>query len=349
MPDARLFLDRRSADASGPGVQIFDLPLRPVIQRLFGEHDELVVFLPVGAAVRLLAPVLQSKRRDPAVVCVDDAGRFAVSVLSGHVGGADDLARRVATAIGAQAVITSASDALDVMAVDLVGRAQGWRIEAPASDLTRAAAAVVNGEPVALWLDPETGAGWPEDAPLSPNVVLETRLDEAAADRYAATLIVSDRVAPVNPGHALVVYRPPTIAVGLGCRRGVAAEHLAGLLDHALRQHGLSKASIAKIATADIKADEPGILSLAESLGLPLVTFTGDELNACGRDRSPTTDDGAATALPTPSAARDLLGIFGVSEPAAMLAAGAATLLVPRTKSDRATVAMARLSISKND
>ena len=108
-------MERRTAgDPDGRGVDgdLYDLPLRPVIQDLFARHRALVVFLPVGATVRLLAPALGSKRQDPAVVCVDDAGRYAVSVLSGHVGGADALAQEVATAIGAQAVITSASDAL---------------------------------------------------------------------------------------------------------------------------------------------------------------------------------------------------------------------------------------------
>ena len=170
--DAELHLERRTAgpclsdDDSGDGAgdrpaQLYDLPLRPVIQNLFRCRRALVVFLPVGAAVRLLAPILDSKRRDAAVVCVDDGGRYAVSLLSGHQGGADALARQVATALGAQAVITSASEALSVPALDLVGRGLGWRIEATPADLTRAAAAVVNGEPVALWQDAAAGVPWP--------------------------------------------------------------------------------------------------------------------------------------------------------------------------------------------
>ena len=140
LPDTVLYLERRTAGetvAEHVGAQLYDLPLRPVIHDLFARYGALVVFLPVGATVRLLAPVLGNKTQDPAVVCVDDAGRYAVSVLSGHVGGADALAYQVADAIGAQAVVTSASDALAVTAIDLVGHEAGWRIEASPNDLTR--------------------------------------------------------------------------------------------------------------------------------------------------------------------------------------------------------------------
>ena len=347
--DAELHLERRAAgpapDENRPP-QLYDLPLRPVLQNLFRCRRALVVFLPVGAAVRLLAPALDSKRRDAAVVCVDDGGRYAVSVLSGHQGGADALARQVATALGAQAVITSASEALSVPALDLVGQRQGWRIEAAPADLTRAAAAVVNGEPVALWQDAAAGAPWPDDIPLSDNIVPVSDFADAVSGQYAAALAVSDRILDTPNDAAdppLVTYRPPTLAAGIGCRRGVPETHLRRLLSDTMRQHGFAMGSLAKLATADLKADEDGIIALAQSLGIPLAVYAGAELDAAGRaaanlDTAGTDADGA-----TPSAAQELLGIFGVAEPAALLAAGARHLLVPRTRSDRATVAIARI------
>lgn len=346
LSDATLYLERRTAgDApdDGDAAQLYDLPLRPVIQDLFARHRALVVFLPVGATVRLLAPVLGTKGQDPGVVCVDDAGRYAVSVLSGHVGGADALAQRVAAAIGAQAVVTSASDALDVTAIDLVGRRAGWRIEGTPTDLTRAAAAVVNGEAVALWLDPATGARWPEDSPLSDNIIPLLDLADAADARFAAALVVSDRLVSLNTGRPLVIYRPPTLAAGIGCRRGVSMEHLRQLLGDTLREHGLARQSLAKIATADIKADEVGILELSAALNVPLEIYGADELNAVAHGEPEPADTGSGLSRPTASAARDLLGVFGVAEPAAMLAAGAAGVIVPRVKSDRATIAVARI------
>lgn len=349
MGDASLYLERRTgnADTDAGSADLYDLPLRPVIQDLFSRCDALVVFLPVGAAVRLLAPVLGSKRQDPAVVCVDEAGRYAVSVLSGHIGGADALAHRVANAIGAQAIVTSASDALQVTAIDLVGQDAGWRIEATSSDLTRAAAAVVNGDLVALWVDPESGATWPGESPLPTGIVSVTNLGAVREPRFAAALIVSDRVFALDTGRPLVTYRPPTLVAGVGCRRGVSEEHLRELLIHTLEDHGLAAMSMARIATADIKADEPGLLALAESLAVPLETYSADQLNAIAG--SAADNSTAATALhhPTPSAAQNLLGVFGVSEPAAMLSSGADGVIVPRTKSDRATIAVARIPLEQ--
>ena len=342
IPDAELHLERKLAAGGDDDTRYYDLPLRPVLQSLFVNRDALIVFLPIGAAVRLLAPVFAGKKRDAAVVCVDDGGRYAISVLSGHVGGGDELALQVAEAIGAQPIITSASDALNVTAIDLVGKAQGWRIDASPTDLTRAAAAVVNAEPVALWLDPDCGASWPDDAAKSDSIVEVNNLADAVADDFAATLIVSDRLLPVEVGHPLVVYRPPTLVAGIGCRRGVDAEHLRELLEGTLQEHSLARHSVAKIATIDIKADEPGIISLAESLGVPLEIYATAELNAVVSQPIASESDSELNR-PTPSAAQDLLGVFGVSEPAAMLAAGADGLVAPRTKSDRATVAVARV------
>ena len=336
--DAELHLERRTASpdaAATAGARLYDLPLRPVLQDLFGRCGGLVAFLPVGATVRLLAPALGDKRRDAAVVCVDDGGQYAVSLLSGHTGGADALARRVAAAIGAQAVVTSASDALGMPAVDLIGREQGWRIEASATDLTRAAAAVVNGWPVALWLDPETGVCWPEERPPSDNIVAVGDLADAFRGDYAAALAVSDRIVAGGPDAArpVALYRPPTLVAGIGCRRGVSMAHLRALLADTLRAHGLAPGSLAKIATADIKADEAGIMELAAELEVPVQVYGAAELEAAGR-RLPDA---------TPSAAQELLGVYGVAEPAAALAAGAGRLLAPRRKSDRATVAVARI------
>ena len=347
LTDAALYLERRTAGGASDddgATQLYDLPLRPVIQDLFARHRALVVLLPVGATVRLLAPVLGSKRQDPAVVCVDDAGRYAVSLLSGHVGGADALARRVETAIGAQAIVTSASDALDVAAIDLVGRDLGWKIEATPTDLTRAAAAVVNGEPVALWLDPETGVRWPDDVPISESISAVSDLSDAKAARYAAALVVSDRVLSLETGRPVVIYRPPTLVAGMGCRRGVSEDHLRELLDDTLRQNGLAAQSLAKIATADIKADEAGVLTLAPSLGVPLEIYSADELNSVAERQPKPEGNGRELSVPTASAAQNLLGVFGVSEPAAMLAANADGVIVPRTKSDRATIAVARIT-----
>ncbi|MCH8923480.1 MAG: anion permease, partial [Planctomycetes bacterium] len=145
----------------GDTVESFDLPLRPVVERAFAEYSSLVLFLSAGASIRLLAPCLESKKADPAVVCVDDAGSFCVSLVSGHVGGADRLAQEVARHLKATPVITSASHASGTLAVDLLGREYGWRLTASSTTVTRASAAVINARSVGVWQGAGEPGWWP--------------------------------------------------------------------------------------------------------------------------------------------------------------------------------------------
>ena len=326
-----VFLERRWHIA-GQGHQAFDLPLRPVIQRLFGEYQRLVLFMPLGAAVRLLAPCIQNKHDDPAVVCVDDAGQFAVSLLSGHLGGADALAQEVARLLGATPVITSASHVTGTLAVDLLGKEFGWVIDAPPLTVTRASAAVVNGEPVGVYQQAGEPNWWPEDQPLPQNIIRCSDLTELSAVPGDAALIISDHLnvagsedqppEQVLKKKHLVVYRPPSLVIGMGCRRGVPLEELQLLLLDTLHQHNLAPASVSCIATAELKQDEAGLIELAAKYDVPLTCYSGEELNQVFQ-----TSGGAVTPSAT---AHRLLGIWGVSEPAALLASGSQQLLVPR-------------------
>lgn len=352
-----LYLDRRMApeapDALPSDTVLFDLPLRPVVQRVFHEYQRVVLFLPVGAAVRLLAPALQDKRQDPAVVCVDDAGRFAVSLLSGHLGGADRLAQEVARILGAQPVITSASHVTGTLAVDLLGQEFGWRLEAEPLAVTRASAAVVNSQPVGVCQQAGEHGWWPHERPLPPNLRVYPTVQDLADSPAVAALVISDQLGPggeglcggesetlpyqdVLPGKHVVVYRPRSLVAGMGCRRGAPVAELAALLAETFRAHNLALTSLRCIATAELKGDEPGLLELAERHDVPLVCYSAEELNQAF-------ERGSARGSATQSAARRLLGVWGVSEPAALLASGSAELLVPRQKSQRATIAVARM------
>ena len=313
------------------GVFSFDLPVRPLVGRLFDECDRLVLMMPVGAAVRLIAAHIEEKHKDAAVVCVDDAGRFAISLLSGHAGGADALAEQIADAIGATAVITSASHVLGTLAVDLLGREFGWRIEASSAMITRASAVMVNGEPVGIYQDAGERDWWDADKPLPPNLSICESIEELV--QYPNVLLisdridVSDRVAALEPG-TLVVYRPRSLVVGIGSRRGVALDELEKHLYRTFAAFDLSINAIKCIATAELKRDEAAMGLLADRLGVPVKYFEADELNA----------------MPGPSGVSEsqrLLGIVGVAEPAALLASGA-DIIVPKVRSAAATLAVAR-------
>ena len=353
-PEAKLFLDRRfgpqSDDELESAPEIFDLPLRPLLRRVWGEYEAAVLFLPVGAAVRLAAPLLSNKRTDPALVCVDDAGRYAVSVLSGHLGGADRLAEHVAAILGAEAVVTSGSHATGTLAVDLLGAEFGWTVEADPVAITRASAAVVNRDPVGVYQSAGETDWWPRDRELPPNITVHPSLDSLRRSAGAVVLIISDEsdpylsegttLADVLPATHIVLYRPRTLVAGMGCRRGVLAEELEQLLTDTFRAYNLSLSSLACIASATLKQDEPGLLELSEKYGVPFQCYESEELNALFEDV--VNGDGGCQPLNPSANAKRLVGVWGVSEPAALLASGASRLLVAKQTSERATVAVAR-------
>ncbi|MFG1893840.1 precorrin-3B C(17)-methyltransferase [Micromonospora zamorensis] len=299
-PHARLVEGESAADA---------------LRGAWAECDAVVAFLATGAVVRILAPLLTDKRSDPAVVVVDEAARHAVALLGGHAGGGNDLAEQVGAVLDARPVITTATDAVDLPGLDTLG----WPVQGAVAAVSRA---ILDGEPVRLVAD----AGWPLPA-LPPNV---RTTDEDAVDG-GYRLLVTDRVVPLDERTA--VLRPPSLVAGVGASRGVPAAEVGELLHRVLAEAGLDPASLRCLASADVKADEVGILSTADALGVPLVTWPATRL--------------ATVDVPHPSeVVRAAVGTPSVSEAAALLGPAGrpddATLLVGKTATAMATVAVAR-------
>jgi cobalt-precorrin 5A hydrolase/precorrin-3B C17-methyltransferase len=321
----------------------YDGPAATALPEAFGAADAVVVFLAVGATVRLLAPLLRDKHQDPGVVCVDEALRFAVPVTGAHAGGANDLARRVAAVLGAEPVITTASDAAGAVALDGFGADLGFVVE-PGSDLAAVGTAVLSGQRVTL----STDTTWPLP-PLPPTVV------DGQPEPGVPAIIVTDRAGPDRTGPdrtgpdrtgPTVIYRPPSLVVGLGSSRGVPPAEVDALIDQALAAASLSPASVRTVATVDVKHNEPGLLAAVAQRGWSLVTFPATAL--------------AEVNVPNPSeTVRAAVGTPSVAEAAALLAASApnpaapdptgpnptgqpATLVVPKQISPHATAAIAR-------
>lgn len=199
-------------DGLGNEIESYHGPLRARVGTLFARYDRIAFFLSLGAVARLIAPHLISKYRDPAVVVIDDAGRFVIPVISGHVGGANAWARELAKMLDATAVITTASDVNNTLSVDILGRELGWRVEASKGNITRASAHVVNGEPVAFVQEAGSREWWPREMPLPSNIHQFERMEEVDLERFEAVLWVTDREidAALTRGisERLVVYRP---------------------------------------------------------------------------------------------------------------------------------------------
>ncbi|WP_375474436.1 precorrin-3B C(17)-methyltransferase [uncultured Jatrophihabitans sp.] len=284
------------------------------LRSAFAECDAVVAVMAAGAVVRILAPQIAagSKQTDPAVLVVDDAGRFVVPVLGGHAAGANALAVEVAEALGAQPVLTTATDAQGLPGLD----ALGWPAH---GDLAGVARRLLDGEPVRVTMPRR----WPLPS-LGPSAVVEIG-DDPSSDGVA----VSDLV----DVDAAVVLRPPSLVAGMGASRGVEVDEADELLRTALADAGLAAESVAVIASAEIKADEAGLVELAQRWGVPFVVHPATLLER--------------VRVPNPSeVVRRAVGVPSVAEAAALLGtrgrADDAELVVPKRASAHATVAIAR-------
>ena len=316
--------------AEEPGVFGWTGPLRRALPGIWSEFDGIIAVMALGIVVRMVGPLAIDKRRDPAIVAVDDAGRFAISVLGGHGARANELAVAVADAIGAIPVVTTASEAHALPAVDRLGADWGWAIER-GENLTRVAAAVVRRERVAVWQDAGRDSWW---RPFGTWPAHFTRLrswDELPGLDAKALLVISDRVEPTDlPGKTTLVYRPPTLLAGIGCKRGTSCATIDAWIARTFAAFGYAEASLAAIATVTLKIDEPGLVACAAGRRVPLVAFPARQL-------------ADVPGIETPSErVRSKIGIAAVAEPSALLGAGASRLLVPKQTGPGVTLALAR-------
>jgi cobalt-precorrin 5A hydrolase/precorrin-3B C17-methyltransferase len=301
------------------------------IARAWEECDQLVVFLATGAAVRLIAPLLVDKATDPGVVCVDEGLRFAIALTGGHAGGANALAEDVADLLGCEPVVTTATDAVSIPGLDT----WSWRVEGEVAQVSRA---LLDGTPVRLdmprtWPIPPLPLAPTSAAPSSSINRTATGAEGAAGTRWASVdhgegwveglvLAVTDEVTEAD-----VVVRPPSLVLGIGASRGVGIDELEELVTTTLAQHGLSALSVTTVATVEAKGDEEGVVELCRRTGWSLVLHPADVL--------------ARTEVPNPSQhPMDAVGTPSVAEAAALQHGD---LIVEKTKSAMATLAVARI------
>ncbi|MEZ0089403.1 precorrin-3B C(17)-methyltransferase [Streptacidiphilus sp. EB129] len=301
-------------------------PVAASVRLAWDECEQLVCFLATGATVRLIAPLLADKRTDPGVVCVDEAGRFAVPLTGGHDGGANALAERIAAVLDAQPVLTTGTDAVGIPGLDTLG----WHYE---GDLAAVSRALLDGVPVRLVQDqqhplPALPATVRPDAPAdAPRIIVTDRTATGPTAPADAVSRTAEPTAPASGGLAAgtvaaaaptVLLRPRSLVVGVGASRGASAEEVLGLIADALAEAGLSPHSLDHLATVDAKADEPGLVEAARVLGVRLVAHPAEALAAVD---VPNPSDAPLAAVGTPS----------VAEAAALLGGG--ELLVPKRKS----------------
>ena len=280
-----------------------------------------VVFIgALGICVRSIVPLIQDKHQDPPVVCIDSTGRYVIPVLSGHVGGANELSRRLATALGGEAIITTQSDNCGLWSLDLLGKRWGWQTDATPDQLNQAIFRFVEQRPTALLIEVrDAGTDWLERH-LPAHVRCFYQWDTIPWEEFELLIAVTYRELPAIESLPILAFHPACLHVGVGCRKQCDPTGIAAYMDQQLRKAGVSPLSLASVGTITLKADEPLLDSLRQQW--PFVQthiYTVEELQEI--------------QVPHPSQkAFEVTGLYGVSEAAALKSAQEGPLLIEKQK-----------------
>lgn len=224
----------------------------------FAQADGLVFVGAVGIAVRAIAPYIEKKWKDPAVVAVDECAQFAVPLLSGHLGGANSLARAISAVCGAQAAITTATDGNGVFAVDDWARCQGLSVIDP-QHIKLISARLLAGDCIRMYVP------WPVEGEIPPGVALSETLP-------------ADVAVSVRKEEAVLSLAPKIVALGVGCRKDTPRDTIESVLQQFLQESGLQTEAIYTVASIDLKKEEPGLLDFCRFHGWEFRTCSAGEL-----------------------------------------------------------------------
>lgn len=303
-----------------------DIIGRNDVARLFAGRDAFIFIGAMGICVRTIAPLVEDKHSDPAVICIDSTGRNVISVLSGHVGGGNRLAREVAAAIGAMPVITTQSDNQGLWPLDTIAGDFGWTAVAE-NDMNGIISAFVGKRPTALWLETrDRGTDYMEDT-LPAHVTMVRSGEELSQGNFALCIIVSPFRRDIPKGMMCLRFVPRTVAVGIGlAHEAEPAEDIISDINALIASNGIMREAC-RFATIDLKSNEPVVRRMMAG-GDGFTFFTASQL--------------AETNVPTPSdvVARHV-GTPSVSEAAALLLAGGGEMLMKKQKGGKFTVAAA--------
>ncbi|KPU45410.1 cobalamin biosynthesis protein CbiG [Oxobacter pfennigii] len=283
--------------------------LRTLIKKVFLEYEALIFICAAGIAVRMIAPYIKDKTKDPAVIVIDDMGKYCISLLSGHIGGANELTQKISSFLNAEAVITTASDNRGIDAVDVFAKRNNFIIESM-KDAKVLTSVMVNGGTINF---------------IS-QINASLNYDKISDRDFEGTLIVTSKE-NVKLNKPYCILRPKVFNIGIGCRRGKSKEEILGAIEFVFKEHNLSLKSVKTVASIDIKKDEDGIIKAAYELKCPFKTFTEAEIEKVQHmfDKS--------------SFVQEKVGVKSVAEPCAYLSGG--KLIVNKTIIDGITIAVA--------
>ena len=303
-----------------------DKPVQTWAGRCFEKYDMIIFIGAAGIAVRAIAPFVRDKRTDPAVIVMDECGKFCISLLSGHIGGANEMVKVLASALNCIPVITTATDVSSRFAVDSYAVRNGMQI----SNMTYAkevSAALLAGEPVGFYTNFEVEGNLPD------GIYWAEKLGQAREDKAedpngtSLGIYISPSYNRAYFDHTLWLI-PRCLTLGIGCKKDTPMAKIEKLVDDTLRAYSLYPEAIASVATIDLKKDEPGLLRFCQIHNVPLHTYTASELNSL---------QGSFTGS---NFVKEVTGVDNVCERSSVIDAGG-DLIIRKQSADGVTLAVA--------
>ena len=325
--DFEIFAPVKFSDNNGK-IQWYDESTTQKIVDLFKSNDGIVCLFSLGAVIRLLAPHIKDKKTDPAVIVIDDNANFVISVLSGHLGGANELSNEIAEKIGSTPVITTAADVNKTIAVDLVGKEFGWKIDDD-SNVTRISAFMVNKEKIGIFQNIGKKEWWKGKFPE--NITFFSNIEELKASESKGYLIITnDQIDDESVLKNSVVYRVPDLVVGIGLHWDTSKETILNGVNETLKKFELKQSEIARLVSIKKDKDVIGLIELGREMNIPIEYIDREEL--------------ATITAPNPSeTVQAFEGTASVSEAAAIKSSKGELIVEKQKFPPNLTVAIARI------
>ena len=325
--DFEIFAPVKFSDNNGK-IQWYDESTTQKIVDLFKSNDGIVCLFSLGAVIRLLAPHIKDKKTDPAVIVIDDNANFVISVLSGHLGGANELSNEIAEKMGSTPVITTAADVNKTIAVDLVGKEFGWTIDDD-SNVTRISAFMVNKEKIGIFQNIGKKEWWKGKFPE--NITFFSNIEDLRASESKGYLIITnDQIDDESVLKNSVVYRVPDLVVGIGLHWDTSKETILNGVNETLKKFELKQKQIARFVSIKKEKDVIGLIELGREMNIPIEYIDREEL--------------ATITAPNPSeTVQAFEGTASVSEAAAIKSSKGELIVEKQKFPPNLTVAIARI------
>jgi cobalt-precorrin 5A hydrolase len=273
-PDWNIFAPSKLSNEN-KSIIWYSEPTSDKIIELFKNSNALICLFSLGAVIRLIAPHLKDKKTDPAVIVIDDKMTFVISVLSGHIGGANELTQEISKKLNALPVITTAADVNKTIVVDLVGRQFGWKID-DETTVTKISAHMVNSESIGVFQ--QTGnKKWYKELPK--NVTIYDNLEELKKSNSKAHLIISDAIIDNELAQESVIYRPQSLVIGIGLHWDTTKDTIREGIEYCLEKFNLSSKCIAKLVSIKKPEDVQGLIDLGKEMKIPVEYVDREELS----------------------------------------------------------------------